>query len=118
MCGKDHEVAETGKYPCGVCRTGVGNYSAILCTECNKWCHKRCSGLGSLDGVINYRCPACVTGRVIVETDESLVVEGWIIEEVTHFCYLGDLLDRSGGAERAVKVGIAAAWSKWRDLAG
>ena len=118
VSGKEYEVEETGKYPCGVCKTGVGNYSAILCTECNKWCHKRCSGLRSLDGVNNYRCPTCVTGRAMVEMDESLVVEGGIIEEVTHFCYLGDLLDRSGGAERAMKTRISAAWSKWRELAG
>ena len=28
-------VVETGKYPCGVCRKGVGKNS-ILCTKCNK----------------------------------------------------------------------------------
>ena len=117
VTGKDYEVAETGKYPCGVCKSGVGN-SSILCTECNKWCHKRCSGLSRLSGVNNYRCPTCVNGRLIVELDESLVVEGGRIEEVSHFCYLGDVLDRSGGAERAIRTRIAAAWSKWRDLAG
>ena len=25
----------------------------VLCTECNKWCHKRCSGLRNLRGVQN-----------------------------------------------------------------
>ena len=54
----------------------------------------------------------------MMEIDESLVVEGGRIEEVSHFCYLGDVLDRSGGAERAIRARISAAWSKWRDLAG
>ena len=116
LSGKDNEVAETASYPCGVCRIEVGR-SSILCTECNKWCHKCCSGLSNLCGVKNYRCPTCVTGRVIVEIDESLVLEGGKIEEMTHFCYLGYVLDRSGWAERAIRARIAAAWSKWRELA-
>ena len=117
VCGKNSEVPQTGRFPCGVCRTGVG-VNSILCIDCNKWCHKRCSGLSRLSGVNNFRCPACVTGVVSAELDESLVVEGGIVEEVTHFCYLGDVLDRSGGAERSIRARIAAAWAKWRDLAG
>ena len=31
----------------------------MLCTECNKWCHKRCSGLRNLQGVLNFVCPRC-----------------------------------------------------------
>ena len=34
--------------------------NSILCSECNKWCHKRCSGLKNLNGVIDFPCPACV----------------------------------------------------------
>ena len=43
-------------------------------------------------------------------------VRGGVIEEVTHFCYLGDILDRDGGAERAVRARIAYGWAKWREL--
>jgi hypothetical protein len=31
------------KYPCGVCGKDVGRNS--LCTSCEKWIHKRCSGV-------------------------------------------------------------------------
>ena len=33
----------SGKYPCGVCRQGVGNNS-IECQGCKHWVHWRCSG--------------------------------------------------------------------------
>ena len=32
---------ETGKWPCGVCRKGVGRNS-IECSVCRKWVHKKC----------------------------------------------------------------------------
>src|SRR5881296_1185829 len=37
-------VENSGKYPCGICRSGVGD-NAILCTSCKKWIHKKCSGV-------------------------------------------------------------------------
>jgi len=36
------DKVEEGKWPCGVCKKGVGNNS-ILCHGCKKWIHKRCS---------------------------------------------------------------------------
>ena len=33
-----------GKHPCGVCRKGVVSNS-ILCVECLRWVHKRCSSI-------------------------------------------------------------------------
>src|SRR3989442_11682870 len=36
------QVENSGKYPCGVCRSGVG-LNAIECTSCKKWIHKKCS---------------------------------------------------------------------------
>ena len=35
---------DSGKHPCGVCRKGVTSNS-ILCVECLRWVHKRCSGI-------------------------------------------------------------------------
>ena len=43
---------------------------------------------------------------------------GEVLEEVESFCYLGDVVDRDSGAERAVNMKVAAAWSKWREIAG
>src|SRR5437867_3222887 len=36
------QVENSGKYPCGVCREGVGKNS-ICCRSCRKCIHKRCS---------------------------------------------------------------------------
>src|SRR5881296_471893 len=36
------QVENSGKYPCGICRKGVGRNSARFCTSCKKWIHKRC----------------------------------------------------------------------------
>ena len=47
-CSMKDKVEEKGKWPCGVCKKGVGN-NAISCHGCKKWIHKRCSGVkGSL----------------------------------------------------------------------
>jgi len=45
VTGKElrHRV-QSGRWPWGCCGKGVG-VKSILCTECNKWCHLRCSGL-------------------------------------------------------------------------
>ena len=32
------------KWPCGVCGRGVDNNS-IQCTSCQKWVHRKCSGI-------------------------------------------------------------------------
>ena len=32
------QAEESGKYPCGVCRQGVGDNS-IKCVACHKWIH-------------------------------------------------------------------------------
>jgi hypothetical protein len=48
-CNEPREVSEPGRWPCGVCRTGVGSNS-VECTRCAKWVHKKCSDVkGSLE---------------------------------------------------------------------
>ena len=114
VSGKKDEVQQYGDYPCGVCGRGVRENS-ILCTVCDKWCHQRCSGRSSVVGVRNFVCPTCVRGPQAV-IDDSIEVDGQMIEEVSAFCYLGDMLERSGGVERAVRTRVAAAWNKWREI--
>jgi len=41
-CQKLMQKAARG--PCGVCGRGVGNNS-IQCTSCQKWVHRKCSGI-------------------------------------------------------------------------
>ena len=58
MEGKEGS-SKTVKYPCGVCDKGVGANS-VWCEGCQKWCHKRCSGLKSLKGAgEGFECPTC-----------------------------------------------------------
>ena len=52
-----------------------------------------------------------------VEVDDALRIDGETVEEVKEFCYLGDLLDTEGSVERAVRMRVAAAWRKWREIA-
>ena len=54
-------LVQSGRFPCGCCGKGVG-VNSVLCTECNKWCHQRCSGLRNLRGVHNFVCPRCMRG--------------------------------------------------------
>ena len=33
-------LKKSGKYPCGVCQSGVGSFNAIFCGGCKRWVHK------------------------------------------------------------------------------
>ena len=66
-------LKKSGKYPYGVCLTGVGANS-IYCRGCFHWVHKRCSGLpGGLKEDPDYHCTRCqgsaswIDGRPITE---------------------------------------------------
>ena len=68
-CGIDSgQVKSSGKYPCGVCRKGVGRNS-IMCSKCRKWIHKKCSKInGRLRQDPEYKCPVC-SGKQCEESD-------------------------------------------------
>ena len=36
-------LKKSGKYPCGLCQSGVGSSNAIFCGGCKRWVHKKCS---------------------------------------------------------------------------
>ena len=58
-CGQKES---TGKYPCSVCRRGVGSNS-IQCSSCKLWVHKRCSGVrGRLKVGLQFCCKTYVSG--------------------------------------------------------
>ena len=38
-------LKKSGKYPCGVCLTGVSSTNAILCDGCEHWVHKNAVAL-------------------------------------------------------------------------
>ena len=99
-----------------MCNRGVGVIS-VFCTSCSKWRHKRCTGLNSLAGITGYTCPVLSgTQQPRTWTDESKILDSATVEEVSEFCFLGDLLHSEGGAERAVRHRISLKWFKWREL--
>ena len=38
-------LKKSGKYPCGVCQSGVGSSNTIFCSGCKCWVHKKCSSI-------------------------------------------------------------------------
>ena len=50
-------LKKSGKFPCGVCQSGVGSSNAIFCGGCKRWVHKKCSGIkGPLRPDPEFRC--------------------------------------------------------------
>ena len=60
-CGTNEgPVFACGKYPCGVCKTGVGRNS-VSCSFYKHWVHKRCSGFkGRLIDAPDFKCHSCL----------------------------------------------------------
>jgi hypothetical protein len=108
----------SGKYPCGVCKKGVGRNS-VLCTMCKKWIHNKCCGVkGALKDNSGFLCPKCAGGRVenTVVKKEIALGQGGKFEIVERFCYLGDMIGSGGGAEEASRTRVRCAWSKFNEL--
>src|ERR1700690_3837112 len=95
-CGIDSgQVKSSGKYPCGVCRKGVGRNS-IMCSKCRKWIHKKCSKIkGRLRQDPEYKCPVCTEKNQCEKTTEDnvqiKVKADVVVIGVSSFCYLGDV---------------------------
>ena len=112
-------LKKSGKYPCGVCQSGVGSSNAIFCGGCKRWVHKKCSGIkGPLHLDPEFRCARCLgTARAIDEREVSEVEAGnKKLEVVPEFCYLGDMLSAGGGCELAAITRCKCAWGKFRQL--
>ena len=123
-CSADIEPKyDTGKYPCGVCRKGVG-CNSIFCSACKRWIHHRCSGVkGKLIDIQNYLCPKCLkrssdnTSCDIDEPKEVVLEDSVKFQMVDHFCYLGDTIGAGGGANDASRARVRCGWKKFHDLA-
>jgi len=103
------------KDPCSVCGRGVQRNS-IKCLKCRKWVHKRCSGVrGQLMAVRNFECKRCC-GLLADGSEESVSLDGDIVEKVDKFCYLGDVLCTDGGVQGAVIARTRAGWKKFKEL--
>ena len=118
ICGEGLDtLRKSGKYPCGVCFSGVGS-SSIYCGGCKKWIHKKCSGLKQLVEDPTYRCARClgVARAIDGRPMESVMVGDDSLEVVDSFCYLGDMLCAGGGCSLAVTTRVKTAWKKFREL--
>ena len=110
-------MQKAARWPCLVCGRGVDSNS-IQCTSCQKWVHKKCSGIkGSMYKVMkSFICRGCLnsvtsTGCTSVDIGPSANVE-----VVDKFCYLGDMLSVTGDADAAVEARISIGWNKFRQL--
>ena len=105
-----HSRLKQGKYPCGVCKKGVGANS-ILCTCCQKWIHKKCSGItGRLREIPLFKCSFCLTPPLQEDISPNIRLGGAEYDSVKQFCYLGDMIT----ASRTVRV--RCGWKKIREL--
>ena len=113
------QAEDSGEHPCGVCRKGVGDNS-ILCVECLRWVHKRCSGIsGKLKSNEDFHCRRCLEGEhglfQSVLLKEVVTEPNVKLECVPKFCYLGDTLGEGGGVEEAARARVRCAWAKFSD---
>ena len=115
--GRTGQVENSGKYPCGVCRKGVG-VNSVFCGKCEKWIHKRCSGVKDvLQANNDFICPPCTSGGVANLGARKEVMSGSDkFEAVEKFCYLGDTIGCGGGAEEASRTRVRCAWGKFNEL--
>jgi hypothetical protein len=106
------KVEVTCKYPCDVCGKGVGRNS-LQCTSCEKWIHKRCSGVkGSLQKAsASFECRMCKERSQVtnIAKQNGDIGKGVELEKVGKFCYLGDMLDAEGSADLAVATRVSCA---------
>ena len=94
ICGTGLDrLQSSGKFPCTVCRTGVGSNS-VFCNGCKHWVHKKCSGLKCLTKDPDYRCTQCQGTACPLDGRPQRAVQVGLdkLEVVASFCYLGDML--------------------------
>jgi len=105
-------------YSCNFERFLWSNSISIQCTSCQKWVHKKCSGIqASMYKVMkSFICRGC--SNPVISRGRSSVDIGASanLELVDKFCYLGDTLSVEGDADAAVEAGIRIGWNKFRQL--
>ena len=103
-------VRSSGRWPCSVCKTGVGS-SSISCVfvniECIRAAATRKGRLRSVTESVQVRLDHLPTSRIIVVSNESL-------EVVSKLCYLGDMISAAGGIEESIMARISCGWKKLR----
>ena len=107
--------------PCSMCGTRVKRNS-IRCNRCKLWVHAKCSGvkggLGKVEGT--FICKKCVSRGVetrrVDKEEVNRIADG--VEIVENFCYLGDMIQKEGGCDKAVRERVRKGWLKFKELSG
>ena len=62
--------------------------------------------------VVGFKCSRCVEGAGREETMKKMEVEHvGMLERLSKFCYLGDMIGCGGGAEEASRARVWCAWA-------
>ena len=91
----------------------------IMLASCERWVHKKCSGIkGRLLHENEFTCAPCLGTARAIDGRQTLEVEvgNEKLEVVPEFCYLGDMLSAGGGCELAAITRCKCAWDKFRQL--
>ena len=113
ICEADsNPLKKSGKYPCGVCRSGVGSNS-IYCNTCSHWVHKACSGIkGRLKPDPEFTCSRCLglARPINVQLIKNISIGEDTLDVESSFCYLGDMVSQGGGCLDGITTRIRCAW--------
>ena len=83
---------KSGKYPCAVSSSDVGN-NFIQYSQCMMWVHKKCIGITKpLVDITYYICCRCEGEATNGWTVTHVDVDGTMIDVEATFCYLSDML--------------------------
>ena len=96
---------------------GVGANS-ILCSSCQNWVHKQCSGIKtSLRNCEYFICKTCSTTTGAVYTFPTCItIDRDEFEIVSDFCYPGDVIGQAGVCTDAVTAHIESVWRAFHKL--
>ena len=108
----------SGKYPCAVCRKGVGK-NLIFCSGCSFCAHKKCSDIpGRLVENPDFRCRRYLGNTLAIDGRPCVEVQlgDGKLDVVDKFVYLGDCICPGGGCELSTIKTCCSAWGEFREL--
>ena len=109
ICGNGlNTIKPYGKYPCSVCRKGVGRNS-ICCTSRDPLVHRKCSGIKSrLVNTLDFKCHKCLGLTCHIDGGPAVHVSfgDQKLDVVESVVYIGDGLspNRNSGVITIAKI--------------
>ena len=74
----------------------------FLCIKCNSLVHRKCSGIRKC--LTKVVCRKCSNFTDSSKFDEEVTINGNVLERVTKFSHLGNVLSSGEGVQEAVDV--------------